>query len=163
MGSPPALKESVLITLRAALMSAVETCDMSISSEQSAPHQPSYGLSEASPSSSATSSTPLSQPNPAAGTDPNSKVLERTYEKLKAASGGGNLGLRSDLTAVETTELADELVDMKSILMEELDSGIPHHKPGDTSQAWDNAIGQESAAASRYQQMLAKARAEKAN
>lgn len=152
--SPPQLKESMLTTLRAALISAVETCNVVIGDSSSPlPPPPVVPTVDASPTQTSTSSSQVSQPPQAMATDPNSKALEEIYEKVKAASGDGNLGLRSDLTAAEATDLADQLVDMRSILMEELDSGIPEPVA---------AVGQESSASSRYQEMLAKARSEKA-
>jgi hypothetical protein len=145
--SPPQLKESMLTTLRAALISAVETCNIVIGDSSSPPPPPPVAPTvDVSP-------TQVSQPPQAMATDPNSKALEEIYEKVKAASGDGNLGLRSDLTAAEATDLADQLVDMRSILMEELDSGIPEPVA---------VVSQESSASSRYQEMLAKARSEKA-
>ena len=152
--SPPQLKESMLTTLRAALISAVETCNVVIGDSSSPlPPPPVVPTVDASPTQTSTSSSQVSQPPQAMATDPNSKALEEIYEKVKAASGDGNLGLRSDLTAAEATDLADQLVDMRSILMEELDSGIPEPVA---------AVSQESSTSSRYQEMLAKARSEKA-
>jgi len=162
---PPALKESVLVTLRMALMSAVETCNIILSPGQVAPL---VAAVEAPPvvqsvASIETVSSPVSPSPVLMGLDENSRALEKIYEKFQSASGDGKLGLRSDLTAGEALELADELVDMRGILMEELEAGIPDPELAiDSSQAWDNAVGQESSASSRYQQMLAKARAEKA-
>merc|ERR1712238_459512 len=144
--SPPQLKNSVLTVLRAALISSVETCNFVLGQDQVPPH--------VSPAQITTSSAPVSQLPQATAADLNSKALEDIYEKVKAASGDGNLGLRNDLTAAEATELADQLVDMRGILMEELDSGIPDSQPVDTS-------GQESSTSSRYQEMLSKARAKK--
>ena len=88
---------------------------------------------------------------------------------MEAASGDGKLGLRSDLTADEASALADELVGMRGILMEELEAGIPDPEPAGASKpapskpaASKPAAAEESSTTSRYQQMLAKARAEKA-
>lgn len=162
---PPALKESVLVTLRMALMSAVETCNIILSQGQLTPP---VAAVESAPVQQPTASiaTTSSQVSPSpipAGMDDNSKALEKAYEKIESASGNGKLGLRSDLTSSEATELADELVGMGKILMEELDTGIPDPEPEiDSLEAPDNAVGEESSVTSRYQQMLAKARAEKA-
>lgn len=150
--SPPQLKESVLSTLRAAFISAVETCNIVLGQDQLAPPPP-----------------PPPPPPPivsqATATDSNSKALEEIYEKIELASGDGRLGLRSDLTAGEATDLADQLVNMRSVLMEEMDSGIPQDSDPvnveTSAESWDNAISQESSASSRYQEMLAKARAGK--
>jgi len=160
--SPPQLKESVLTVLRAALISSVETCDFVLGQDQVPPHSPPVASTvNVSPTQTATSSTPVSQLPQATAVDLNSKALKDIYEKVKAASGDGNLGLRNDLTAAEATDLADQLVEMRSILMEEIDSGIPDPQPIDTSEAWNNATGQESSASSRYQEVLSKARAKK--
>lgn len=148
--SPPALKESVLVTLRMALMSAVETCNIILSPVQeelsvtvSAPAsvevvEPTPVATSGSPSD--TTDTPVSTSSTPALADKNSMALEALYEKLESASGDGKLGLSSDLTATEAAELADELAVMRSVLMEEL---------------------QETAAPSKYQQMLSKKKAEK--
>lgn len=168
---PPALKESVLVTLRMALMSAVETCNVILLPGQTTPpavappvqappvEAPPPAPVEPPPitqsvSRSDTTSIPVTPSPTPVGEDKNSLALEEIYEKLQSASGDGKLGLRSDLTAHEASELADDLADMKSILMSELDLGSKSNKSG-------QAAGQESSTASRYQQMLSKARAEK--
>ena len=74
------------------------------------------------------------------------------------------------MTADEASDLAEDLVAMRGILMEELEAGIPDPDEPEagskstinSSQAWDDAVSNESSASSRYKQMLAKARAEKA-
>jgi hypothetical protein len=117
------------------------------------------------PASSAAETTEREDPLASMGPDANSKVLNGIFENIKAASGGGNLGLRSDLTSSEASKLADELVEMRRILMDELDAGIsvagtPAQKavvveassaPADTG----------SASVSKYQQMLARAKKQK--
>jgi len=163
--SPPALKETVLVTLRMALMSAVETCNIALSPDQvsSPPAAVEPTPVVQSVASIDTTINPVSPQLTPLGTDKNSMALEKIYEKVQSASGDGKLGLRSDLTAGEASELADGLVAMRGILMEELDAGIPDAEPAtDSSQSRDNDAAQESSASSRYQQMLAKARAEKA-
>lgn len=163
--SPPALKESVLVTLRMALMSAVETCDIILSPPSpmapptnSAPEEaPPKATNEHAPiaqSVSSSTSSPVTPSAPLVGNDKNNLALEEIYEKLQSASGEGKLGLRNDLTAENASELAANLADMRNILMEELELGNEGSKSG-------QAAGQGSSASSRYQQMLAKARAEK--
>ena len=174
--SPPALKESVLITLRLALMSAVETCNVILSptthtsppaappaAPPAQPHtQPMTPTGNASDTVSP-SSNPVEK-------DRNTKTLEKIYQNVQSASGDGKLGLRDDLTADEASDLAEDLVAMRGILMEELEAGIPDPDEPEagskstinSSQAWDDAVSNESSASSRYKQMLAKARAEKA-
>jgi hypothetical protein len=144
--SPPALKESVLVTLRMALMSAVDTCNTILSPGQAVP-------APAAPQDvPAAAAAPSSQAPPAPSapaTDENSKALKALYDKLEAASGDGSLGLRSDLTADEASELADQLVAMRGILMQELETGIPGAKSAEET----------SSTVSRYEEMLAKAKA----
>jgi hypothetical protein len=85
--------------------------------------------------------------------DPNSQKLERIYESLKASAGGGRLGLRNDITPDEAKELADQLIEMRSTLMKEIEI-VPILKPATESQS--------TGSAPKYQQMLAEARAKKA-
>lgn len=202
--SPPALKESVLVTLRMALMSAVATCDAIISPGQVAPPvvvveappavappaavveppptpvvappvavvepplapevAPPVAVAEtppapevAAPVAAVESTLPAS-----VGMDTNSAALEEIYQKLQSASGDGKLGLRSDLAAGEAKQLADELVKMRDILMGELQAGIPAEQSTGSSPAPAKAASKDSSATSRYQIMLAKAKAEKA-
>lgn len=160
--SPPQLKETVLVTLRAALISAVDTCHAAL--EQS--NVPSSPLASHPPAIQPT--TALS--SPVKGIDSNTKALKTIYETMKEASGDGYLGLRSDLTAAEADHLAEQLVSMRSILLEEMEEGIPdpqdsskstNIKPVSESEVWEKATSQEISASSRYKEMLAKARAEK--
>mmetsp|Transcript_15246 Transcript_15246/g.24705 ORF Transcript_15246/g.24705 Transcript_15246/m.24705 type:complete len:679 (-) Transcript_15246:110-2146(-) len=189
--SPPALKESVLVTLRAALISAVETCANVIGPDQTTASLPRETVSPApapapaveeipaaatpeTTSTSAAVSTPSPVPTTSnTGADPNSKLLEGIYDKVNAASGDGRLGLRSDLTPDEAHELADQLVEMRSTLMQELESGIPDSEPVVASQRGTGSVGTQgtksrqptgstSGQGSKYQEMLAKVRAEKA-
>ncbi len=176
--SPPALKGSVLVTLRMALMSAVETCNVVLSSGQvAAPPAavvppPATQAPPATQPAAPVAAVTIPEPSPPAPAEPveldrNSKALEKLYEVVQSASGDGKLGLRSDLTADEASALADELVGMRKILMEELEASIP--EPGEeapepakvSSPAKEKPVG-ETSTASKYQEMLAKARAEKA-
>jgi hypothetical protein len=85
------------------------------------------------------------------GTDENSIFLESVYQKLLAvASSSGKLGLREGVSAADADALADDLARMRSLLLEELDSGIP-----------SSSSKGVSSANQKYQDMLAKARAEK--
>jgi len=173
--SPPALKGSVLVTLRMALMSAVETCNVVLSSGQVAappasvaPPPAVQAPPPAQPAAPVAAATIPEPPAPAKPVelDRNSKALEKLYEVVQSASGDGKLGLRSDLTADEASALADELVGMRTILMQELEAGIP--EPGEEAPEPAKAPAKkkpvsETSTASKYQQMLEKARAEKAN
>ena len=202
--SPPELHGSVLVTLRAALMSAVNTCDQLTGAppqtqQVPAPVVPQQTVVQPEPVAVAPPSpapaTPPAQPEPVAvqaaaqadpapataspppqtlqvhpGTDGNTKALSEIYDSLVAASGDGKLGLRSDLKAEEATDLADKIEQMRAILMQELDSGIPAPgtkattvpAPKPTKKAEEPSDDDSSSTASKYQQMLAKARAEKA-
>jgi hypothetical protein len=160
--SPPVLKDSVLVTLRAALISAVETCslvvdgDQTVAVSQSVQEQP-----RAVSAPNAVSIIPIAPPEsvsplptaPVKALDPNSQKLERIYESLKASAGGGRLGLRNDITPDKAKELADQLIEMRSTLMKEIEI-VPILKPATESQP--------TGSAPKYQQMLAEARAKKA-
>merc|ERR1711937_327937 len=137
-------------------MSAVETCDMVLSQGQMKP--PVQGLPSEAPFEATIEPTPIAQsasfsdttatpvtPTPALAEDKkNNSVLEEIYEKLQSASGEGKLGLRNDLTAEEADELAGDLVEMRNILMEELEVGTEGSNAGQPA-------AQESSASSRYQ------------
>ena len=164
--SPPELRSSVLITLRAALKIAVITCDSLLGTPSAVPPFPTAPATPVasapimqSPVQAAISvpTQVVSQPAAPAvpATDRNSKALNEIYQKVSNAAGDGRLGLRSDLTSQEAAELADGLMDMRAILMEELDAGIPDPEP-------ESAQASTEGTMSTYQQMLAKARAEKA-
>lgn len=167
--SPPELQPSVLITLRSALRAAVGTCDAMMggvppqSTMPAMPVQPAMNPPQAQP---VVPTTPVEVPSPVIpATDPNSKVLDEVYNKMKAAAGDGSLGLRSDLTSEDASELADKLKEMRAVLMDELDTGIPDANTVQVaaSPSLSNASpGEKSSTMSRYQEMLAKAKAEKA-
>lgn len=168
--SPPALKDSVLATLRMALMSAVETCNVILSPGQAvappapvAPEPVAPAPVAAAPvAPQAPPSDPAPVPPSNAGTDRNSQALEEVLEKLRLASGDGKLGLRSDLTSAEATELANELVGMRGILMGELEAGIPDPSGTGAPQPVAESPQESQGSSSRYEEMLAKARADKA-
>lgn len=89
------------------------------------------------------------------GTDDNSIFLQTVYDSLEASSGDEKFGLKP-LSSDEAVDLANKLVDMKAMLIEELDTGIPLATSGSETKN-DSAF----AGGSKYQQMLAKAKAEK--
>mmetsp|Transcript_621 Transcript_621/g.882 ORF Transcript_621/g.882 Transcript_621/m.882 type:complete len:517 (+) Transcript_621:2-1552(+) len=178
-------KSQNLLSLRAALMAAVNSVNQVIAEDELksatasassvAPAAPTgmdfpdtYAVTK--PEESA---APTGMASPASGTiNDNTAVLETIYEKLKAASGDGKLGLKSDLTSDEADVLVDELVSMRDLLMEELDSGIssaskaPPAKPQQAAPAEDAAssAGADtflSNSSSKYAQMLAKSQAKK--
>jgi len=195
--SPAELQSSVLFTLRAALRSAVSTCNSMLGTPPPVQPQQAYQQpvqpppqvqqpivqtpppqaqqvapqvqQQAPPAAVQTMPQEVSpQPAPAVvpATDRNSKALDDIYNRLQGAHGDGTLGLRPDLTSEDASELADKLAEMRGILMEELDAGIPD--PNDTApapatqQAKASAPSDGTSTVSKYQQMLAKAKAEKA-
>ena len=121
--SGPGEQESLLPSLRAALLSAADTlaaaekASSSSSSAKAASAAPVSGMSF--PSTYA-----VSEPAAPAGDDANTKQLREIQSKLKAAAGEGKFGLK-DLSKEEASSLGDALVGMRKILMEELDAGIP--------------------------------------
>jgi hypothetical protein len=165
--SPPELQEGILVMLRAALLSAVHTCNDIIANNEVANVQ-AYQTATSDVQAPAPS-TPMqvydavqvqeevtAQPSPVASTatDTNSQVLEQVYNKLKAAAGDGKMGLRKGLNPKDASELADSIAEMRSMLVDELTTGIPEGEAGAPSEG-------EAGAPSKYQQMLAKARADK--
>jgi hypothetical protein len=154
--SPPELHESILVTLRAALLSAVSTCNDIIANNEVANVQ-AYQTATSSTSAPAQEEVGVWEPAaPAApaytGSDTNSQVLEQVYNKLKAASGDGKMGLRQGLDPKEASELADGIAEMRSLLVGELDTGIPEPTSSEAS---------ATPTSQSYQELLARARAEK--
>lgn len=174
--SPPSLKDPVLATLRAALMSAVNTCNTVIANNEVASAAAFQVLNENQPTAQlAEPVAPAATKNPepieptqqiqaqTLGNDENSKILEKIYNNVKMAAGDGSLGLKSDLSSEEAAELADQLQEMRGILMEELNSGIPDEgAPASKPKEVAKAASASGSSVSNYKQMLAKARAEKA-
>lgn len=166
--SPPELKGSVLVTLQAALMSAVNTCNAVIAGNevgnlqayQTAAAQAASVTQPvvAAPAAPAVATPPAaSEPAGKPSTDANSKVLEEIYNKVKSRHGDGFLGLKSDMGSAEAEDLAGDLGKMRKILMDELNAGIGQETPLDESSAAD-----KGSTVSSYKKMLSKARAEKA-
>mmetsp|Transcript_22232 Transcript_22232/g.32891 ORF Transcript_22232/g.32891 Transcript_22232/m.32891 type:complete len:84 (-) Transcript_22232:52-303(-) len=58
------------------------------------------------------------------GTDGNTEVLQNVFETLKSAVGDEKYGLR-EIGSDEVAHIKDVLLDMRSVLMDELDNGIP--------------------------------------
>jgi hypothetical protein len=58
------------------------------------------------------------------GGDVNTELLAKVYESLKAISGDEKFGIR-DVSTEEISDIRESLIDMREVLMEELDSGIP--------------------------------------
>jgi hypothetical protein len=167
--SPLELQGSVLVTLRAALLSAIGTFTDILAPVQADQQQPfnGYGAAtttvpsatprqfydvvpETSENSDASSSVSFESNPGTSAVDENSAFLETVYNKLKNAAGGGKMGLRDDLDPADAESLADDISRMRALLVEELNG------PAGTSSS------SPSSAASKYQEMLAKARADKA-
>ncbi|CAB9527011.1 expressed unknown protein [Seminavis robusta] len=168
--SPPELQQGVLLTLRAALLSAINTCNKVIAEndvENFQQYQAATATMEKPPATTKPAQfynvVPAEEVIEEASTtalDENSKVLESIYDKLQAAAGDGKLGLREDLTSEEATDLADSIAEMRAILMQELDTGIP--EPQKTPAAVGSAAAASESTGSIYQQMLSQAREAKA-
>jgi len=178
--SPPELQQAVLVTLRASLMSGIGTLNEIISDNElnsqeiyrtaisdprtrtaveapSPPNTPAE-FTDVVPETSPAAETPQSY----SGTDENSMFFAQVYSKLENAKGGGKMGVRQDLSADEASDLASDIADMRALLVDELENGIPDDSGSSPSSptpgAGDSPSGGSS---SRYQEMLAKARAEK--
>jgi hypothetical protein len=176
--SPVELQSSILISVRAALLSAVSTCNSIIADNEimtyagtttmPRPVPPSIGSTPryteaeyvptpAPPQATATTPAPLYK-----GNDENTQFLETVYNQLRAAQGmTGKMGLRDNLTSTEAQELADSITMMRSMLVEELDSGIPDNTDGSSATTGTTSLSSAPSTANLYQQMLAKARASK--
>ena len=155
--SPPELQQSVLVTLRAALLSAVNACDEIVATAEieqyesrssSFPERPS--ISPASTAQNLSMQQPMTLESRTERSDESAAFLESVYEKLKNAAGDGKMGLRQDLTATEAEELADDISRMRALLVEELNG----------TNIQREASSQPPAAA-QYKQMLEKVRADK--
>ena len=162
--SPIELQSSVLGTLSAALMSAVNTCNgiLAVGSVKAPAVAPVMG----EPYQEATSpeeTTVVEQQY--SGNDPNSIMLEEIYDRLKNAGGDGKMGIRSDLSSEEAKALQDSLTDMRTLLVDELHSGIPEEQAREEETAVTPppppSENSSSSTTSKYKQMLEKARAEK--
>lgn len=185
--SPPELQESVLVTLRAALLSAVNTCNEIVSVNEVQRYE-AYRTAITDPRTrTAVPSTtptqfydvvpearelpaPVAPPPPVpyapekspfsnnamptyGGNDENAVFLESVYRKLQEASGDGRMGLRKDLGAADAEDLANDIARMRALLVNELNGDIP--------QAAIPATASPGSSSSKYQEMLAKARADK--
>mmetsp|Transcript_7878 Transcript_7878/g.19669 ORF Transcript_7878/g.19669 Transcript_7878/m.19669 type:complete len:139 (-) Transcript_7878:134-550(-) len=100
--------------------------------------------------------------------DPNTVALDKVYDSVQSAHGDGKFGVRDDITPEEASQLADQLIEMRTMLMEELDAGIPEPGSGPTRNKKQELVESSSSSpspsssVSKYQQMLAKAKAQKA-
>lgn len=167
--APPTLQTSVLSTLQMAILSAVNTCNGIIAENAletatqmpgliAEPRETEIELTDSVESPATHIPTPQQNVNkepPTAAveglpaTDSNSRYLEKVFGMLQSAAGSGKMGLREDLTSTEAQELSEAILDMRSLLLEELDSGIPTSSPSEPPSA-----------SSKYQEMLKKAKGE---
>jgi hypothetical protein len=148
--SPPELHSSILVTLRGALLSGIGTLNGVIAENevlnlQSYQQQDQVSTPPSSPTSTPSAvaapreyydvipSTQEAQrvgtampENPAAtADDENSQFFEQVHAKLQQAKGDGIMGLRTDMDASTAADLADDLAKMRSLLVKELQNGIP--------------------------------------
>jgi len=120
------------------------------------------------------STTPLS----------NTARLQDAYDTLKASEGGGKFGLKKGISGSEISHVSEVLSDMRTLIMEELDTGITEPRVSQTVESGSTATSTTSApsgeervdvaaeamptsptvpsagGSSKYEQMLAKAKAE---
>jgi len=95
-------------------------------------------------------------------------ILQEAYDALEAMKGDGKFGVKRDITPGEMTHVSDILMNMRDVLINELDPSITGKASGEsevkaptfTSSADADATPSGS---SKYQQMLAKAKAEEAS
>ena len=149
--SSPELQQSVLVTLRAALLSAVNACDEIVAAAEIEQYE-SYSTTPPPPFIQAPS---IQEPMESGyGTvdrsDESAAFLESVYEKLKDAAGDGKMGLRQDLNAAEAEELANDISRMRAMLVDELNGTNTQREPST-----------QPPAAAQYKQMLAKVMADK--
>jgi hypothetical protein len=161
--SPPELRQPVLITFRAALMSAINTlngiiADNEVKNFES--YQETTGSQAATAKPEQFYDVVPQKTETYSGTDDNLQFLEKVHAKLEAAAGDGKLGLKSGLSAADASELADALAEARGRLVEELDAGIPAAGAASTSNQ-PSTPSESASTTSKYQEMLAKARAEK--
>jgi hypothetical protein len=136
--SPPELQQAVLVTLRAALLSAVGTCNEIIADNDAGAFMTSVATIDPVASVPAQFTDLTSEKGVAghdkagkqsmtsySGNDENSHFLESVYQQLQKAQGEGKMGLRHDLTPAEAEELAASISEMHLLLVDELENGIP--------------------------------------
>jgi len=169
--SPPDLAPGMLMAVRAAMLNAAEKCKLVIEDDfvqneesESYPGPTSTSATDQVQQSGADSFsnvTPITAFSDASthpsDLDSNSALLRKVYDALGNASGDGKFGL-GPITSEEASNLAGLVYEMRDILMEELDTGIPIPSATEVDSV-DEATFENTT--SKYQQMLAKARADK--
>jgi hypothetical protein len=172
--SPPELHSSILVTLRGALLAGIGTLN-SIIAENEVQNLQAYQAASPTPAAPAATTTtppvkrefydviPASQAPIQAGLqDDNAVFFEQLHVKLQQAKGSGVMGLRTDMDASSAADLADDLAKMRTLLVKELEQGVvASASPENPSTGASSAPSPSTSTASKYQEMLAKARAEK--
>jgi hypothetical protein len=174
--SPPELHSSILVTLRGALLAGIGTLN-SIIAENEVQNLQAYQAASPSTAAAPAATVPpakrefydvipasqvasagVSSQLESALPDENSIFFEQLHVKLQQAKGSGVMGLRTDMDAASAADLADDLAKMRTLLVKELEQGVPSSASPATS---STGASSASSTASKYQEMLAKARAEK--
>ena len=170
--SPVELRDTVLVTLRAALLSAVYTCNELIT--QSEGGQAPVQAQEPPKQEVATKPTAAAPfvehivaekatPKVYSGNDENTKLLNDIYARIKEAAGDGKMGLSKDMTPQQAKELSNDITDMRMLLVDELENGIPEKETNQNYAEMLEKPAEESKTAKKYTELLAKAKAEKKN
>jgi hypothetical protein len=160
--SPQSDQEGLMLPVRDALLSAANTINKVIA-ENEVENVKQY--EEAAAQTSAPPVTPDPSPvqeeeapapvivNRAKAKASNTEKFQDIYDLMQNIQGDHKFGLK-ELTAEELSLASEALIDMRVILMDELDLGIE----GSSS---DEESAEEEASGSKYQQMLLKSKAEK--
>ena len=189
----PSEQKILLPSLRTALLGAVNTCNKVIAdaevkeaAEAAAVESPVEPFAPASGGMAFPSTYAVTQPEEAEetlapepslsystqGDDANTAQLRQGYDKLKASQGDEKFGLKG-LSETEISTLGETLLDMRGILMDELDGNVPSapSKASSPASSSDDAstasqsgsdFSAPTSQVSKYQQMLAASKAEKA-
>ena len=141
----PSEQKILLPSLRTALLGAVNTCNKVIAdaevkeaAEAAAVESPVEPFAPASGGMAFPSTYAVTQPEEAEetlapepslsystqGDDANTAQLRQVYDKLKASQGDEKFGLKG-LSETEISTLGETLLDMRGILMDELDGNVP--------------------------------------
>lgn len=170
--SPLELQEGILVTIRAALLSAIGTLNEIVAKNELKNFE-AYRTAISDPRTRTSKQAKSERPtqfydvtpelfsdasqgeagDSLTGLNNNAQFFAQVHAKLEDAKGEGKMGLRSDLSPSEAAELAADLVKMRSLMVQELDNGAAPAK---------SMAEKSTEASSKYQEMLAKARAQKA-
>lgn len=195
--SPPELQKSVIFTIRTALLSTINTCEEMMAGgsydnvnmetypasqpppgpplaqemrqspdvsryQQQTPQYPDISDPDSLEDTAARASAigGMSSIPPPDGNDPNSQFFQGVYNRLKTASGNGKLGFKENIALKEAEELVDDINEMRKLLVQEVENGIPPAAPATSA---SEELSQLSSSALKYSEMLAKAKANKEN